>query len=274
MSNYFPLILVLLVLFTGIVWLADRFFLAPKRVANSGVDKKPKEPLIVEYSKSFFPVLFIVLVVRSFLIEPFQIPSGSMIPTLEVGDFIVVNKFTYGIRLPVTRTKIIDISDPKKGDIMVFFPPERLDLPEDFRPDHKQYYIKRVVGVPGDTVFYEDDTLYVNDQKMVRTDVREIGNRRKFTENLSGHEHVVQEYVDDEDLGGGRIVRANTSMSKPVTLKDGEYFMMGDNRDNSGDSRSWGPVPEENIVGKAFGIWMHWESFTSLPSFSRAGGIE
>lgn len=273
MSNYFPLILVSLVFFTGLVWLVDRFFLAPKRQAAASGDEQPKEPLLVEYSKSFFPVLFIVFFIRSFLVEPFQIPSGSMIPTLEVGDFIVVNKFTYGIRLPVVRTKVLDINDPKKGDVMVFFPPKRLDLPEFIRPDHTQYFIKRVVGVPGDKVFYKNDTLYINDEAMVQDKVSEVGNRRKFTENLSGHKHAAQEYINNETING-QMVYSKKDMVKPVTLKAGEYFMMGDNRDNSGDSRSWGPVPEENIVGKAFGIWMHWTSISSLPSFSRAGGID
>jgi signal peptidase I len=280
MDINFPLVLVVLVFVSGSVWLLDHFFLATNRRAASGlVDSQfseanldddnlqlaydqakqaaAREPWPVEYSKSFFPVLFVVLILRSFLFEPFQIPSGSMIPTLRIGDFILVNKFTYGIRLPVVRTKIIDINDPKRGDVMVFFPPH---VPI--------YYIKRVVGLPGDEIRYINNVLYVNGEKMPQQLLASLPpNQPQFQimkESLAGVEHEMRKNVIP-----GRLSRQGTWV-----VPEGHYFMMGDNRDNSSDSREWGPVPEENIVGKAFATWMHWDSFLSLPNFKRVGSIQ
>ena len=280
MDINFPLVLVILVFVSGGVWLLDHFLLAAgRRAAVSKVEQQfadanlddgnlqlayeqskqaaNKEPWPVEYSKSFFPVLFVVLILRSFLVEPFQIPSGSMIPTLRVGDFILVNKFTYGIRLPVVRTKIIDINQPERGDVMVFFPPH---VPI--------YYIKRVVGLPGDEIRYINNVLYVNGEKMPQTLLASLPpNDPQYhimKENLGGVEHDMRKNVIP-----GRLSRQGTWV-----VPEKHYFMMGDNRDNSSDSREWGPVPEENIVGEAFAIWMHWNSFLSLPSFKRAGSIE
>jgi signal peptidase I len=265
MDINFPLILVILVFISGIVALIDKLFLAKKRGEHQA------EPVLVEYSKSFFPVLFIVLVLRSFLVEPFQIPSTSMVPTLEVGDFILVNKFTYGIRLPVIRTKVFNINEPKHGDVMVFFPPH-----ED------RYFIKRVIGLPGDRIRYINNELYINDvlisteylntETIINESVARLSDRciafgqkyRLFNEEIDDRTHTVRKCttpmmsVDD----------------KKWVVPDGHYFMMGDNRDNSSDSRVWGFVPEKNIVGKAFAIWMHWEGLKSLPSFHRVGTIE
>ena len=214
------------------------------------------EPVLVEYAKSFFPVLFVVFVLRSFLVEPFQIPSSSMVPTLQVGDYILVNKFTYGIRLPVVRTKVMDLSKPQRGDVMVFFPPHMNDT----------YYIKRVVGMPGDTVSYRNKHLSVNGQsvKLESLGVVPDGAARFEVglEALGESSHLTQ-------MNQQRPARDFT-----VTVKPGHYFMMGDNRDNSSDSRVWGQVPEKDIVGKAFAIWMHWDSLLSIPSFSRVGSIE
>lgn len=279
MNIDFPLVLVILVFGSGLVWLFDHLFMAPGRRAavaqlqrdypewsnesspqhREFVERSEsvaREPLLVEYSRSFFPVLFLVFVLRSFLVEPFQIPSSSMVPTLQVGDYILVNKFTYGIRLPVIRTKVFDLNEPQRGDVMVFFPPHMNDT----------YYIKRVIGLPGDRIRYIDKVLYVNGEQVAQDLVARLPSERPryrlAMEQLGDAEHLVQ--TD--------MLRRKDDFS--VTVKPGHYFMMGDNRDNSSDSRVWGEVPERDIVGKAFAIWMHWESFFSLPSFQRAGAIE
>jgi signal peptidase I len=275
----FPLILFVLVFGSGVIWLFDHLFLAPgrrgalaelqrdfpdwdkegspqSREYSQRSEGVAREPLLVEYSKSFFPVLFLVFVLRSFLVEPFQIPSSSMVPTLLVGDYILVNKFTYGIRLPVVRTKVMDLNQPQRGDVMVFFPPHMNDT----------YYIKRVIGLPGDRIRYSGKKLYVNGEQMPQELLAKLPPQRpRFRlseEDLKGVEHRIQ--TD--------MMRRNDDFS--VTVKPGHYFMMGDNRDNSSDSRVWGQVPERDIVGKAFAIWMHWESFFSLPSFHRVGAIQ
>ncbi len=281
MDINFPLILVLLVFVSGIIWLFDWLLLAKKRrVAVASVENQfadldiadeqrqqafetakfaaEKEPVAVEYAKSFFPVLFIVLVLRSFLVEPFQIPSASMVPTLQIGDFILVNKFTYGIRLPVLRTKVVEINQPRRGEVMVFFPPHKPDT----------YFIKRVIGLPGDEIRYINNVLYINGEKMPQKLVAALPPADpKFhlmEENLEGVTHAMRKHV----------VPGRFSRNGSWVVPQGHYFMMGDNRDNSSDSRDWGPVPEKDIVGKAFGIWMHWESLFSLPSFNRVGGIQ
>ncbi|MEM0953988.1 MAG: signal peptidase I [Pseudomonadota bacterium] len=279
MNIDFPLLLVVLVFGSGLIWLGDLLFLAPGRrsaVAQLQRDypdwsnttspqaqefaersqEVAREPVLVEYARSFFPVLFLVFVLRSFLVEPFQIPSASMVPTLQVGDYILVNKFTYGVRLPVLRTKVLELNSPQRGDVMVFFPPHKNDT----------YYIKRVVGLPGDTVRYIDKKLYINGELMPQELLAQLPPARpryKLTaEELGGVRHTVQ-----TDLA-----RPRDNFS--VTVKPGHYWMMGDNRDNSSDSRDWGQVPERDIVGKAFAIWMHWEEFLSLPNFKRVGAIQ
>ncbi len=210
---------------------------------------------IAEQARSFFPVLMVVLVLRSFIVEPFQIPSASMVPTLEVGDYILVNKFSYGLRLPVVGTKILEVGEPERGDVMVFFPPH-----------DKRYFIKRVVGLPGDKIRYERNKLYINDELVAQELLSEMPPMRpviqKIRENLLGVEHHIH-----HDL---RISRDPFE----AVVKPGHYFMMGDNRDNSSDSRIWGQVPEHLIVGKAFAIWMHWPKVTQLPRFTRFGAIE
>jgi signal peptidase I len=275
----FPLILVILVFGSGLIWMLDAIFLAPGRrriVAElqgqypqwqeegSGeaikyqakIESSAREPVVVEYAKSFFPVLLVVFVLRSFLVEPFQIPSSSMVPTLEVGDYILVNKYTYGIRLPVVRTKVWALNEPQRGDVMVFFPPHMNDT----------YFIKRVVGLPGDTIAYRNKQLYVNGEQLeeeVLAVVPEGASRyRVGLEALGDTRHLVQ------------VNESRQARDFSVKVKPGHYFMMGDNRDNSSDSRIWGQVPEKDIVGKAFAVWMHWDSLLSIPSFSRVGLIE
>ncbi|OKA23753.1 signal peptidase I [Pseudomonas versuta] len=284
MSLNFPLLLVIAVAVCGLLALLDLVFLAPRRrkaIANyqasvtpvdtQVIEKLNKEPMLVEYGKSFFPVLFIVLVLRSFLVEPFQIPSGSMKPTLDVGDFILVNKFSYGIRLPVLDTKIIEVGDPKRGDVMVFRYPS----------DPTVNYIKRVVGLPGDKIRYTSDKhLYVNDQlvaeQMVGTEPGTLGSAELYKEKLGEVEHMIRKEMS----------RYRAPPDKEWTVPTGHYFMMGDNRDNSNDSRYWddpnipkdelGMVPDKNIVGKAFAVWMSWPEPKSnnLPNFSRVGLIK
>ncbi|MBD9414259.1 signal peptidase I [Pseudomonas sp. PDM16] len=282
MSFNFPLILVVAVAVCGALALIDLLLLAPKRraaiAAYEGQVGEPdaqvlqrlnKEPLLVEYGKSFFPVLAIVLVLRSFLLEPFQIPSGSMKPTLEVGDFILVNKFAYGIRLPVVDTKIIEVGSPQRGDVMVFRYPSNPSI----------NYIKRVVGLPGDRVSYTmDKRLLVNGQPVAEEFLGEepgsLGRTLVYKEKLGDIEHMIRKQLNRNVRGGDEWV-----------VPEGHYFMMGDNRDDSNDSRYWndaaipkelwGMVPDQNIVGKAFAVWMSWPDpkARNLPNFSRVGLI-
>ena len=283
MSLNFPLLLVIAVAVCGVLALFDLIFLAPRRrtaIANyqgqvnqpdeAVVERLNKEPLLVEYGKSFFPVLAIVLVLRSFLVEPFQIPSGSMKPTLEVGDFILVNKFAYGIRLPVLDTKIIEVDDPQRGDVMVFRYPS----------DPNINYIKRVVGLAGDQIRYSSDKrLFVNGQPVAQQLLGEesgsLGSVALYAERLGMAEHMIRKEMN----------RYRAEPGREWVVPQGHYFMMGDNRDNSNDSRYWndpaipkpllGMVPDQNIVGKAFAVWMSWPDpkLRNLPNFSRVGLI-
>jgi signal peptidase I len=259
MSIDFPLILALAVLFTGGVWLVDSLFFARarrERVLSTPDAAPPAEPTLVEYSRSFFPVLFVVFVLRSFIVEPFQIPSSSMEPTLEVGDYILVNKYTYGIRLPVLRTKVLDIRQPERGDVMVFFPPHM----------NKTYYIKRVIGIPGDRITYRNRQLYVNGERVVQEPLATLPGGAGSSYRISSAEFGAEGHLVKDDL-------RRPARDFSVIVRPGHYFMMGDNRDNSSDSRVWGQVSERDIVGKAFAVWMHWDSLFSLPSFDRVGGI-
>ena len=270
----FSIVLVSLVAFCGALWLIDSLLIKKARLTAvenykrtqakgrkeeevaAAVEEILKEPLAIEYAKSFFPVLVIVLILRSFLIEPFQIPTGSMIPTIEVGDFILVNKYAYGVRLPIIGTKILGVEDPDRGEVIVFIPPHE-----------NKYYIKRVIGLPGDTVRYEDKNLYINGELiskdyvesiMVETSIGDLPGAL-YSETINGVEHSTQNI----DAVGRQ--RARTTWVIP----NGHYFMMGDNRDNSSDSRVWGTVPNENVVGKAVAVWMHKEPGLHLPTFSR-----
>lgn len=264
----FALLLLLLSLATGSIWLLDMLVLRPKRTAVTGQNE---EPWWVEYSKSFFPVILAVFLLRSFLVEPFRIPSGSMIPTLLVGDFILVNKFAYGIRLPVVDKKIIQVGNPKRGDVMVFRYPE----------NPSQDFIKRVIGLPGDTIEYKGKQLFVNGvvQKQ-RLDGEynywENGmfmHTERYNENLDRHSHPILLNPDMpsmrlEDVGNfpGRNNCSYTEKEVRCKVPPGNYFMMGDNRDNSRDSRYWGFVPDNMIVGKAFAIWMNFGNLKRIGS--------
>ena len=249
----FPALMVSLVAITGLIWLLDKMIWAAKRLPGD------KDPVIVEYAKSFFPIILAVLVVRSFLVEPFRIPSASMVPTLHIGDFILVNKYSYGVRLPVINTKVVDISEPERGDVIVFRYPPQPEID----------YIKRVVGLPGDRVEYRDKTVYINGQVMKQTE-REKGadllgivpiKNKLLSEKLGDKNHDIA------------VAPGRQRVLVDHIIPDGEYFVMGDNRDNSSDSRFWGTVPEQNLVGKAFYIWMSWDCNASWSciSWNRVG---
>lgn len=283
MTLNFPLLLVIAVAVCGVLALIDLLYLAPRRRAAIAsyqgsvnqtdpqvLQQLAREPVLVEYGKSFFPVLALVLVLRSFLVEPFQIPSGSMKPTLEVGDFILVNKFSYGIRLPVVDSKVIEVGEPQRGDVMVFRYPSEPSV----------NYIKRVVGLPGDHVRYSSDKrLFVNGQsvaeQLVGDEPGSLGSARLFSEKLGEVEHLIRKEMH----------RYRIEPSREWVVPAGHYFMMGDNRDNSNDSRYWndpaipvelhGMVPDRNIVGKAFAVWMSWPApkLGHLPTFERVGLI-
>lgn len=258
----FALILLIALLVTGAIWILDILIFKKHR------QPEEKESLLIEYAKSFFPVILIVFMLRSFLVEPFRIPSGSMIPTLKVGDFILVNKYTWGIRLPVANVKILDINQPQRGDVMVFRYPV----------DPSLDYIKRVVGLPGDKIEYtRDKQLYVNGTKVPLEfdcdyEYPKAGfnmvNAKLYRERLNGHAHSVLVQPEDPPV---RLEQVRTFQHRSncdyndrgfvCTVPAGHYFAMGDNRDDSTDSRYWGFVPDAHIVGKAFFVWMNFSDF-------------
>jgi signal peptidase I len=261
----FALLLVLATAVCGLIWGYDKLLLAPKRrialaqaqgqsesLPADAANRLNEEPSWVETGRSMFPVLLVVLVLRSFLVEPFQIPSGSMLPTLQIGDFILVNKFEYGIRLPVTNSKVVELGAPQRGDVVVFRYPKKPSV----------NYIKRVVGLPGDRIAYVNKTLYINGEAQPQTLLAQLPPSRPqqllIDENLSGVQHQIYRDVNRMGVVGEWVV------------PEGNYFMVGDNRDNSNDSRYWGFVPDELIVGKAFAVWMHWPELFSIPDFGDA----
>ena len=283
----FALILFLLTLGTGLVWGFDRYYLAPRRrkgleaalaefdarsarLTDSGIklDTAGRAELIanfevppawVAYTGSFFPVIAAVFIFRSFIYEPFKIPSSSMVPTLQIGDLILVNKFTFGIRLPVVNKKIISINDPARGDVLVF------KFPKDPALD----YIKRVVGIPGDKIIYRNKRLTINGQEIVYEklpdylDEERLSYYSHYRENLTGVVHGILNddripaYVPSPDAFPQHELCTYNLEGFACTVPAGHTFVMGDNRDNSLDSRYWGFVPDKNIVGKAFFVWMN-----------------
>jgi signal peptidase I len=260
----FALIIFLLCVLTGVLWFADRLIWRKKRAAGAA------RPLWLEYTAGFFPVIFAVFFLRSFVAEPFSIPSGSMIPTLRVGDLILVNKFSYGVRLPIVHTKVISTGEPARGDVAVFRYP--LDQSVD--------YIKRVVGVPGDVVRYENKRVYVNDQPIAVRPLEPFFDSGRislqFEEKQGGK--VYRTLNDDDRLPMGFIPDPGTgcevtAMGLRCVVPQGHYFMMGDNRDNSSDSRVWGFVPEANLVGRAFFIWFNAGEVMS-GKFDRLGSFQ
>jgi len=261
----FALILVIATALTGVIWAVDAVWLRRQRMAvasgrGAGASATgAAEPVVVEYARSFFPILLVVLLIRSFLFEPFRIPSSSMLPTLLIGDFIFVNKYTYGLRLPVINTEILDIGSPQRGDVVVFRLPS----------DPSTNYIKRLVGLPGDSITYLDNRIYVNQQPVSVTLIGPYrGSEQPGSvlgrEKLGKHEHDVL------------FMPGRGSIEGTFIVPKGHYFMMGDNRDNSRDSRydGVGMIPEGNVVGKAVRIWMNWD-FPGMPEWRRIGrGID
>ncbi|WP_107312039.1 signal peptidase I [Burkholderia metallica] len=295
----FALILFVLVVVTGVAWVLDKLVFLPRRrkAADLAVDEfdrqqsridkrfadenavqtrsklrdeKLRQPWWLEYTASFFPVILAVFVVRSFVVEPFKIPSGSMVPTLLVGDFILVNKFEYGLRLPVTNTKITQGSPLSRGDVVVFRYPK----------DESVDYIKRVIGLPGDTVAYQDKQLTINGQPVPETPLPDFFDderqnyAKQFEETIGNKKNAILNNPAVPPFVMGAYdypYRDNcTYNSRGVICKvpPGHYFMMGDNRDNSADSRYWGFVPDQNIVGRAFFIWMNFSDLKRIGSFN------
>jgi signal peptidase I len=286
-----------LTVLTGAIWFYDVFYLAKQRrakadaalaefdsrnarLAKEGVQADPqgrkaleasilRQPTWVEYTGSFFPVIALVFFLRSFLYEPFKIPSSSMEPTLEVGDLILVNKYTYGIRLPVINKKIIELNDPARGDVMVF----------KFPMDPSIDYIKRVVGIPGDKIVYKNKRLSVNGKDVSYQALPDylhentLNYSKQYLENLSGVAHKILNdermppyVVGLEGFPKNELCTYNAE-GLACTVPQGQYFVMGDNRDNSQDSRYWGFVPDQNIVGKAFFVWMNFSNLKRIGSF-------
>ncbi|MGH8258942.1 MAG: signal peptidase I [Steroidobacteraceae bacterium] len=273
----FSLVLSIIAVVTGIIWLVDAVALSKRRVTlarSSGKDPSViSEPGTVDYARSFFPVVVIVLLLRSFLFEPFRIPSDSMMPTLQDGDFILVNKFDYGLRLPVIDKKIVAIGEPHRGDVVVFRYP----------PDPSVNYIKRLVGLPGDRVSVHDDMVTINGEPVMTTyrglyDDGCYEGMHLMEETLDHHKHQIMYCPTTGDIGTEPLPTCNRDMQRgyvcPATsdfapeehgdwpehvIPPGMYFVMGDNRDNSADSRYWGFVPEANLIGKATRIWFNWD---------------
>lgn len=248
----FAALLTLAALITGLIYLIDAIWFARNRREQG----REKANWAVEFSRSFFPVILIVLVLRSFIVEPFRIPSGSMVPTLLVGDFILVNKFSYGLRTPVGYWRITEGTPPQRGDVAVFRYP--VDPTKDF--------IKRIVALPGDRVTYENKVLKVNGEPVERQRDGIIP-----VPELPGG--IVERHLERLDGAEYRIIINPAAPARDVdfTVPEGEYFVMGDNRDGSDDSRRWGSVPERNLVGRAFLIWMHWDGSRGRPDFARIG---
>jgi signal peptidase I len=293
----FALILFILTVVTGIIWFLDVFHFAKQRrtradAALAEFDARHaklradgiktddsgraaleaeilKQPTWIEYSGSFFPVIALVFFLRSFLYEPFKIPSSSMVPTLVIGDLILVNKFTYGIRLPIINKKVIEIGNPQRGDVMVFKYPK----------DPSLDYIKRVVGVPGDKIIYKNKRLTINGKELPYQalpdylDEEHLSYSKQYAEDLNGVSHRilnderVPAYVQNPDAFPNHELCTYNAEGFACTVPAGHYFMMGDNRDNSLDSRYWGFVPDKNIVGKAFFVWMNLGNFKRIVSF-------
>ena len=257
--------MLILLVVTGAIWGLDRLIAAAGRNRSAevleaegesaeSVTRARREPVVVEYARAFFPVILIVFVLRAFIVEPFRIPSGSMMPSLLAGDFILVSKFSYGIRFPGLNIKLIDSGSPERGDVMVFRYPDNPSV----------NYIKRTIGLPGDHIVYRDKRVYINGklmpQEMTRPYLlRESGERltemQQWSEDLGTVKHNLLKHGDKSDL------------VLEYKVPEGHYFVLGDNRDRSNDSRYWGFVPEDHLIGKAFMIWFSWDLADNQSAF-------
>lgn len=247
----FASILFVLTLVTGLLWVLDVAWLEKRRKAAAAGGAVKKANWLVDFGRQFFPVILAVFLLRSFIAEPFRIPSGSMIPTLRVGDFILVNRFAYGLRCPIGDCKLLATGEPKRGDVVVFRYPV----------DPRQDFIKRLIGLPGDTVRYVNKELTVNGERMEQQPIGRFGDRLdvEFTEKLGSVPHSILTNAD------------RPTQDFEFTVPAGQYFMMGDNRDGSSDSRFWGTVPEAYLKGRAFFVWMSWDAEAMRPAWSRIG---
>ena len=254
----FGVFMLLMLILTGGIWLFDTLFLKKKRAAGA------EDPEVLEYAKSFFPVILVVFFVRSFIVEPFKIPSGSMMPTLLTGDFILVNKYDYGLRDPVLNHTFYEVNHPQRGDVFVFHYP----------PEPTTNYIKRVIGLPGDKIRYVDKRLTINGQALEVTNPTDyeyvapglnMVMAKKYREQLGNVQHdiLINEWTNNYEPDA---IGAKFANGEEITVPAGHYLAMGDNRDNSSDSRVWGFVPEENLVGKAFYIWMNFDQISRIGS--------
>ncbi|PJK09881.1 signal peptidase I [Lysobacteraceae bacterium NML120232] len=259
--RWFEIALASLTFITALFWALDKLYLKKRREA-AGLLGEDALPWYIDYSNAFFPILLAILILRSFIAEPFRIPTGSMIPTLKIGDFILVNKFAYGLRLPVSHAKIVAIGEPARGDVVVF----RYPGMGDNDPDAGIDFVKRVVGLPGDTVRYERGVLSINGEPLEYQPLGSIQIRagdngplmdgKLMLEQLGQEQHQVQNFdisLERGGMGDGEFV-----------VPAGHYFVMGDNRDNSLDGRFWGFLPEENLRGKAFLVWMNFSDFSRI----------
>ncbi|MDW2981525.1 MAG: signal peptidase I [Rhodanobacter sp.] len=293
--DFSAILLGLTVLF-GVVWGLDRLFLYKQRKARlDAAGEEYRDPMPVDWSRSLFPVVLVVLLLRSFVAEPFRIPSGSMMPTLDVGDFILVNKFAYGLRMPAFNNKLVDLGEPQRGDVVVFRFPGYLcrdggklvrsgdmSCSDPHAPVPAQNWIKRVIGLPGDSIEVHGAELWVNGQRVATDEIGPyVGNPRRsvdqlmlnmgatvWTEHLGKVDHMVARmpaYTTPNSIPNDRV---------PSKVPPGCYLVMGDNRYDSLDSRWWGCMPEQNLAGKAFLIWMSWKGWgTGGVDFSRIGTV-
>ncbi len=260
MNIDFSLVLAIVILVAGLIWGIDALFFAPKRkqedTSEATDSDMTNEPPLVEFARFVLPVVIVVFILRGFIAEPFRIPSGSMLPTLEIGDFILVSKFNYGVRIPVINKKIIDLGIPEKGDVIVFRYPENPSID----------YIKRVIGVPGDEIGYYNKVLYINGKKA------EQQPKGDYPQGYYTFKRLTESLPDPKIKHDILVTDLQPASDFVITVPEHSYFVMGDNRDNSRDSRFWGFVPDENLVGRAFFVWMSWE-WGHWPKWHRIGTV-
>ena len=248
-----PLLLTLLTILVGLVYLSDLCYFAKKRGATKEI------PLVFDCARSFFPIFLIVLLIRSFIIQPYRVPTGSLEPTVMSGDFIIVNQYVYGLRLPVINKKIVEIGSPKRGDIALFRYPD----------DPRMIYVKRVIGLPGDHISYRSKTLTINGKVAQQFDLG-----MDMEAGRDPHSSVQLKTEMLGEVSHSIFIRPHYREFEEfdiIIVPSRSYFMMGDNRDNSNDSRVWGVVPEKNLIGKAIGVWMSWDHSNKTIRWKRIG---